>query len=76
MTIFSCLLAVVYYCTRSYFFIVCLGAASCVNAVTSFFRGAHELEGYLIASGSVYPLTAFTFKKEPIGGPEGAEIVR
>eukprot|EP00092_Neocalanus_flemingeri_P034768 GFUD01037838.1.p1 GENE.GFUD01037838.1~~GFUD01037838.1.p1 ORF type:complete len:1533 (+),score=504.50 GFUD01037838.1:53-4651(+) len=40
------------------------------------FKSANELEGYLITSGSMYPMTFFTYKKEPVGGPEGMEIVR
>lgn len=40
------------------------------------FRSANELEGHLITTGSMYPLTFFTFKKEPLGAPEGLEIVR
>jgi hypothetical protein len=40
------------------------------------FRSAQGLEGYLITSGSIYPLTAFTFRQEPIGGPEGSELIR
>ena len=40
------------------------------------FRSANELEGHLITTGSMYPLTFFTFRKEPLGAPEGLEIVR
>lgn len=40
------------------------------------FKSPNELEGYLITSASMYPINFFTFKKEPIGGPEGWEIIR
>ena len=40
------------------------------------FRSPGELEAFLITSGSCLPMTFFTFKKEPVGGPEGAEVVR
>jgi len=40
------------------------------------FKSPNELEGYLITSASMYPINFFTFKKEPIGGPEGMEIIR
>merc|ERR1719341_2078946 len=39
-------------------------------------RKEGELEAYLITSGSQFPLTFFTFKKEAVGGPEGGEIIR
>eukprot|EP00090_Calanus_glacialis_P005869 TRINITY_DN14565_c0_g1_i1.p1 TRINITY_DN14565_c0_g1~~TRINITY_DN14565_c0_g1_i1.p1 ORF type:complete len:1588 (-),score=590.08 TRINITY_DN14565_c0_g1_i1:93-4856(-) len=40
------------------------------------FKSPNELEGYLITSASMYPINFFTFKKEPINGPEGMEIIR
>ena len=40
------------------------------------FKNANELEGHLITSGSMYPLTFFTFKKEPLGAPEPMEVIR
>jgi len=40
------------------------------------FRSANELEGHLITSGSMYPLTFFTFKKAPVGAPEPFEVIR
>lgn len=40
------------------------------------FKSANELEGHLITSGSMYPLTFFTFKKAPVGAPEPLEIIR
>ena len=39
------------------------------------FKSANELEGHLITTGSMYPLTFFTFKKEVLGAPEGLEVV-
>ena len=39
------------------------------------FKSANELEGHLITTGSMYPLTFFTFRKEALGAPEGLEIV-
>lgn len=40
------------------------------------FKSATELEGFLITSGSVFAASFFTFRKEPIGAPEGMEIIR
>ena len=40
------------------------------------FRNQGELEAYLITSGSQFPMTFFTFKKEAVGGPEGGEVIR
>ena len=40
------------------------------------FKNSNELEGHLITSGSMYPLTFFTFRKEPLGAPEPMEVIR
>ena len=39
-------------------------------------RNTGELEAYLITSGSQFPTSFFSFKKEAVGGPEGGEIIR
>ena len=40
------------------------------------YRDTTQLEAHLITSGSCYPISFFTFKKETVGGPEGWELVR
>ena len=40
------------------------------------YKTTTELEAYLITSGSMYPISFFTFKKELVGGPEGWETER
>ena len=46
------------------------------NEPPSKIRNTGELEAFLITSGSQFPLTFFTFKKEAVGGPERGEIIR
>ena len=40
------------------------------------YKTTTELEAFLITSGSMYPISFFTFKKELVGGPEGWEAER
>merc|ERR1719239_1680053 len=46
------------------------------NELRKKFRNQGELEAYLITSGSQFPMTFFTFKKEAVGGPEVGEVIR
>ena len=40
------------------------------------YKTTTELEAFLITSGSMYPISFFTFKKELVGGPPGWEVER
>ena len=40
------------------------------------YKTTTELEAFLITSGSMYPISFFTFKKEVVGGPPGWEVER